>query len=138
MDSFTPGNPLVTKGQTEPVGDIYESGDESEVKSKRFRTSTLFFLPYNSGDEERGVPLASHNPTLIRSYGLMMSELRGLITQSTSVTFQHIITPLSPPSFSPRRRHLTKGSDSDSRKQKRGKKRTFEKRQHYLTAEKKS
>lgn len=124
MVSFTQGNPLGTKCQTEPVGDVYELGDESEVKSKRFRTSArrrpLFFFPYKSGDEERGVPPASHNPTLIRSYGLMMSELRGLITQSTSVTFQHIITPLSPPSFSPRLRHLTKGSDSDSGKRKGG------------------
>lgn len=41
-------------------------------------------------------------PTLIRRYGLMMSDLQGLITKSTSVTFQHIITPLFPPTiFSP-------------------------------------
>lgn len=39
-------------------------------------------------------------PTLIRRYGLMMSDLQGLITKSTSVTFQHIITPSFPPFFS--------------------------------------
>lgn len=119
----------------QPVGDVYELGDESEVKSKRFCTSackaaTFCFL-MNLEMKNVVSPPASHNPTLIRSYGLMMSELRGLITQSTSVTFQHIITPLSPPSFSPRRRHLTKGSDSDSGKRKGGVgglKKTFEKK----------
>lgn len=30
----------------------------------------------------------------------MMSDLQGLITKSTSVTFQHIITPSFPPLFS--------------------------------------
>lgn len=53
-------------------------------------------------------------PTLIRRYGLMMSDLQGLITKSTSVTFQHIITPLFSPLFSLWQLHLTKGSDSKS------------------------
>lgn len=53
-------------------------------------------------------------PTLIRRYGLMMSDLRGLITQSTSVTFQHIITPVLPPPFSLQQPYLTKGSDFKS------------------------
>lgn len=39
-------------------------------------------------------------PTLISRYGLMMSDLQGLITQSTSVTFQRIITPSTQPLFS--------------------------------------
>lgn len=44
----------------------------------------------------------------------MMSDLRGLITQSTSVTFQHIITPALPPPFSLQQPDLTKGSDFES------------------------
>lgn len=39
-------------------------------------------------------------PTLIRRFGFLMSDLQGLITQSTSPTFQHIIIPMSPPPFS--------------------------------------
>lgn len=39
-------------------------------------------------------------PTLIRRFGLM-SDLQGLITESTSPTFQHVIIPVSPPPFSP-------------------------------------
>lgn len=39
-------------------------------------------------------------PTLIRRFGFMMSDLQGLITESTSPTFQHITIPLSPPPFS--------------------------------------
>lgn len=48
--------------------------------------------------------------TLIRSYGLMMSDLKGLITKSTSVTFQHIITPPIPTPFLSQL-HLTNGID---------------------------
>lgn len=44
-------------------------------------------------------PRGITEPTLIRKYGLMMSDLQGLITKSTSVTFQHIITPLFPTIF---------------------------------------
>lgn len=57
-------------------------------------------------------PPGTTEPTLIRRYGLMMSDLRGLITKSTFITFQHIITPSVPPLLSLWKLHLTKGSDS--------------------------
>lgn len=50
----------------------------------------------------------------------MMSDLQGLITKSTSVTFQRIITPFVPaPVFSSA---VTKGSDSESGEKKKTKK----------------
>lgn len=39
-------------------------------------------------------------PTLISRFGLTMSDLQGLIIESPSPTFQHIIRPASPPPFS--------------------------------------
>lgn len=43
---------------------------------------------------------ATTEPTLIRRFGLMMSDLQGLITESTWPAFQHIIIPVSPSPFS--------------------------------------